>query len=158
MAYAAETDVEALLAKWPITTATQPNSTQTALLIEQVDDRIDALLAGHGIVVPYVAGSGNGEAAFAGFLKATCAQGAAVLVLASMFPDQDGGDHGSLATLKELFEAALAQLADGTVIPQVVMAAVAVHPSSFNTRSPDDDEHMGDRADPAFKRSRAAEW
>ena len=151
-AYAALADVQGLIAKFTISASSKSTDTQAGVIITDVSAEIDSVIAGAGYAVPVTA-----PAWFLNALKLLNAYGAAAAVLRSMFPDRTGGEDGSSAL--ESFYAAqynrgLRRLATGEAIPPGLAAGSAqVTPSTYFTRNPDEEEDLGDIAEPFFKRS-----
>ena len=152
MAYAVLADVQALFPKFTVGAATKPTDTQAGVIITDVSAEIDSVIAGAGYAVPVTA-----PAWFLDALKLLNAYGAAAAVLRSMFPDRAGAGEASAAL--EIFYAAqynrgLRRLASGESIPPGLAAGAAqVTPSTYFTRNPDEEEDLGDIAEPFFKRS-----
>jgi hypothetical protein len=152
MAYAALSDVQGLIAKFPIGTTTKPDVTQAETIITQVSAEIDAVIAGQGYAVPVTL-----PVWFLDALKLLNAYGAAASVLRSMFPDRVGGDENAAAMeayYAGQYNRGLRRLATGEGIPPGMVAGSAqVTPSTYFTRNPDEEEDLGDIAEPFFKRN-----
>lgn len=152
MAYAALSDVQGLLAKFTIGTQSKPTATQAETIITQINAEIDAVIAGQGYAVPVTV-----PAWFLNALKLLNAYGAAATVLRSMFPDRAGGDDN--ATAMEAYYAGeyhrgLRRLMTGEGIPPGLVAGSSqATPSTYFTRNADEEEGLGDIAEPFFKRS-----
>mgnify|MGYP005813734273 CR=1 FL=1 len=160
MAYAATADIQAVVAQFTIDSNSVPTTTQVGLLRDQIEGQINALLAAKGITVPFATDSSADQDAFAAFLKHLSAFGAAAATLKAMFPDASGpGETPAYAFFQSGYKDGLAMLQDGTGIPlSLSEAATTIAPSTMNTRNPDDDEDLGDRANPTFERPMSKEW
>ena len=152
MAYAALSDIQGLLAKFTISASSKPTDTQAGVIITDVSAEIDSVIAGRGYAVPVAA-----PAWFLNALKLLNAYGAAAAILRSMFPDRAGAGEGSAALetfYAEQYNRGLRRLATGDAIPPGLAAGSAqVTPSTYFTRNPDEEEDLGDIAEPFFKRS-----
>ena len=152
MAYAALADVQGLLGKFTLSASSKPTSTQATTIIGQISAEIDSVISAAGYFVPVAS-----PAWFLDYLKLLNAYGAAAAVLRSMFPDRAGAGEASAAL--EIFYAAqynrgLRRLASGESIPPGLAAGAAqVTPSTYFTRNPDEEEDLGDIAEPFFKRN-----
>lgn len=147
MSYATITDVQDLIAQFPITTTSKPNTTQVTAIIADTSNEIDVRLSGAGFAVPVTT-----PGFFLAWLKRLNAYGAAAAVLKSMFPDAVGpGDTPAYAFWEERYQAGLKAITDGTVSPEGWAAgANQVMPSTYFTRNPDAEEVLGDIAEPMF--------
>jgi len=152
MAYAVIADVQALLPKFTLGAATKPTSTQATAIINDVSVEIDAALAGAGYAVPVTAPSW-----FVDYLGLVNQYGAAAAILKAMFPEA-AGSADTVPAIYQFWESryqrALKALRDGSAIPAGLAASSAqVTPSTYFTRNPDEEEDLGDIAEPFFKRS-----
>src|SRR3989304_1481780 len=151
MAYAVLTDTQALIAKFPISDTTKPTDTQATAIINDVSLEIDATLAGGGYAVPVTSPSW-----FVDYLGLVNQYGAAAAILKAMFPEAAAASDDTIAisTFWEArYQKALKSLRDGSTIPAGLAAGSAqVKPSTYFTRNPDEEEDLGDIAEPFFKR------
>ncbi len=150
MPYAELSDVQALLAKFSIGGTTKPTVTQATAIIRDVSAEVDAALAGAGFAVPVTA-----PAWFVNYLGLVNQYGAASAILKAMFPDVSGPDETpAYAFWESRYQKALAALRNGSAIPPGLAAGSAqVTPSTYFTRNPDEEEDLGEIAEPFFKRS-----
>lgn len=148
MAYAVQADVEGLIAQWTLSATSKPTSTQVGVIITDVSNEIDSLLAGLGYTVPVTAPS-----YFLDWLGILNAYGAAAAVLKSMFPDAAGpGETPAYAFWESRYKAGLGRLKDGSAIPAgLARSSKSLVPSTYFTRNPDEDEDLGDIAEPRIK-------
>ena len=150
MAYAVLADIQALIAKFTVGTATTPTTTQAGAIISDVQDEIDTMLAANGVAVPVTA-----PAHFVSALGLVNQYGAAAAILKSMFLDAVGaGETPAYAFWEERYRRGLASIKDGSMIPpDVLFNEASVAPSTYFTRNPDTEEDLGTIAEPFFKRS-----
>ena len=152
MAYAVIADVQALFPKFTLGAATKPTTTQATAIINDVSVEIDAALAGAGYAVPVTAPSWFGD-----YLGLVNQYGAAAAILKAMFPEAAGSADTTPAIYQfweSRYQRALKALRDGSAIPAGLAASSAqVMPSTYFTRNPDEEEDLGDIAEPFFKRS-----
>src|SRR3990170_7005507 len=152
MAYAVRADVQALLPKFTLGAATKPTSTQATAIINDVSAEIDAALAGAGFAVPVTTPSW-----FVNYLGLVNQYGAAAAILKAMFPEAAGASDQTPAIYafwEARYQRALKSLRDGSAIPPGLAAGSAQGtPSAHFTRNPDEEEDLGDIAEPFFKRS-----
>ena len=158
--YAAETDVEALVAQWVIDGSSKPTSTQLTTLLESSDAEMDAMLSAEGVTVPFVSDGSDEQDKFATFLTGTNALGAAALWCASAFPDVTGpGEVPIREYLQARYDSRLKMLQSGAAIPNSVAAGKTLHgPITMNTEFPSTEPDLGTYAQPAFKRSDVETW
>ena len=150
MPYAELSDVQALLAKFTVGGTTKPTITQATAMISDVSLEVDAALAGAGFAVPVTTPTW-----FVNYLGLINQYGAAAAILKSMFSDSSGPDETpAYAFWESRYQKALKALRDGSAIPPGLAAGSAqVTPSTYFTRNPDEEEDLGDIAEPFFKRS-----
>ena len=148
MAYAVRTDVEGLIAQFTLDANSKPTQTQADTLIDDTGDEIDVVLSSAGVAVPVTTPTYFKEA-----LKFLNAYGAAAAILRAMFPDATGsGETPAYAFWEARYKAGLKGLKDGSHIPPgVTRSAGYVPPSTYLTRNPDEEEDLGDIAEPQFK-------
>ena len=164
MPYASETDIEAIIAQsGDVGAGTAPNTTQVASILDQVAGEMNACLSARSIPVPFVSDGSGAQAAFATYLLAVNAWGAAAQVLKSRYPDTVGPDETpAYAYWEKKYQQALAALKGGFTIPSTVTSAVDaganVAPTTYNVQAPDDDIDLGSRAQPAFSRQMSRDW
>ena len=151
MAYAVIADVQALLPKFTLGAATKPTSTQATAIINDVSVEIDAALAGAGYAVPVTTPTW-----FVDYLGLVNQYGAAAAILKAMFPEAAAASDDTIAIYtfwEARYQKALKSLRDGSTIPAGLAAGSAqVKPSTYFTRNPDEEEDLGDIAEPFFKR------
>lgn len=152
MAYAVIADVQGLMAQHTLTATSKPTLTQATAITNDTSDEIDARLAAVGVVTPVTT-----PASFLRALALLNAYGAAAAILKSMFPDAVGpGDTPAYAFWEKRYQDGLDAIsagADGGVIPPAVPDSLeAVRPSTYFTRNPDEEEFLGDIAEPMFKK------
>lgn len=149
MAYATEVRVEALMGQFPISDSSKPTTTQVAVIIGQVDALVDAALATQGLTVPVTA-----PAYFLEFVTGWSTNGVVAQVLRSGFPDVIGpGEQPAFRYWQRLFDDVMVGIKSGDLIPaDAVRAGIFVAPSTYLTRNPDENEDLGDIAEPLFKR------
>lgn len=152
MPYAVIADVQALLAKFTISPTSSPTTTQATAIMTDVSNEIDAVLAGAGVSVPVTT-----PTYFLDYLGLLNSYGAAVLVAQAMLPDRSGAAEGSEALYtvwEQRYRAGLKRLASGEGIPpDAPRSSGRVQPSTYLTRNPDEEENLGDIAEPVFKMS-----
>jgi hypothetical protein len=150
MTYGVICDVEGLMAQFTISGTTKPDDTKAGVILDDVSDEIDVVLAAYGLTVPVTA-----PAYFLAWLGLLNAYGATAAILKSMFPGSTGpGENPAWAFWEKRYREGLAGLKDGSLIPgEAVPAAAFPDPSTYLTRNPDQDEDLGDIAEPRFKRS-----
>lgn len=151
MAYAALSDVQALLPKWVYDGTSKPTSTQVTTIINQISAQIDSILRSLGHAVPVTTPSD-----FLDYLKQTNAIGAAALIVAGQFPAESGAASTSLGEqLQKNYEGRLQELKDGSVIPpDLAKAGTRVKAETYLTKNPDEEVDLGDIAEPWFKREK----
>lgn len=153
MAYATFAEVQQLLAKFVLSTSTKPTIAQATDMIDQIAGEIDTAIASAGYAVPVTA-----PAYFLEALKLLNAEGAAMLVLKSMFPQRSGASEGSpseYALHARNYNDGLRRLQSGEGIPpEAATGTGSVAPSTYFTRNPDSEEHLGDIAEPFFTRDK----
>lgn len=151
MAYSEIDDVRDLLGKFALSSTTKPTEAQAIALTDQVGAEIDSVLSAAGYTVPVTA-----PTYFVSALKVLNSAGAAAMVLRSMFPDAAGAAATeSYAFFYQWYKDGLARLRDGSgVPPEVTTNAAYVTPSTYFTRNPDEEEELGDIAEPFFTRSK----
>lgn len=152
MAYAALTDVQGLVAKFPITPTSKPNETQVGTIITGIAAEIDTAIANAGYAVPVAS-----PASFLEYLTLLNAYGAASAAIRSIFADKTGSAEGFEGGIEAYYAAqyakGLASLRDGSGIPPgVSTTSASIGPSTYFTRNPDAEEDLGDIAEPFFKR------
>ena len=152
MAYAALSDVQGLVAKFTISASTKPTDTQAGVIITDVSAEIDSVIAGAGYAVPVTTPSW-----FVDYLGLVNQYGAAAAILKAMFPEAAGSADTVPAVYQfweSRYQRAMKALRDGSAIPAGLAASSAqVTPSTYFTRNPDEEEDLGDIAEPFFKRS-----
>jgi hypothetical protein len=151
MAYAAVSDVQALMAKFTIDANSKPTTTQVTSMINDISGEIDAVLAGRGLTVPVTT-----PTYFVDALTMLNTYGAAVLVAQAMLPDRAGAAEASSAIYTvwdQRYRTGMAALRDGEGIPPTAPASGRIQPSTYFTRNPDSEEDLGDIAEPTFTRS-----
>jgi len=152
MAYAVFAEVQQLIAKWPLSTTTKPTTAQATDMIDQIAGEMDTAISSAGYAVPVTA-----PAHFLEALKLLNAEGTAMLVLKSMFPQRSGASEGSpseYALYARNYNDGLRRLQSGEGIPpDAATGAGSVAPSSYFTRNPDQEEDLGEIAEPFFKRN-----
>jgi hypothetical protein len=152
MAYAVLADIQALIAKFTIGATTKPTSTQATAIIDDVSAEVDAALAGAGFAVPVTTPTW-----FVNYLGLVNQYGAASAILKAMFPEAAGATEQNPAVYafwESRYQRALKALRDGSAIPPGLAAGAAqVTPSTYFTRNPDEEEDLGDIAEPFFKRN-----
>src|SRR3990167_5577380 len=112
MAYAVLTDVQALIAKFPISTTTKPTDTQATAIINDVSVEIDATLAGGGYTVPVTS-----PLWFVDYLGLVNQYGAAAAILKAMFPEAAGATDQNpsiYAFWESRYQRAMKALRDGS--------------------------------------------
>jgi hypothetical protein len=152
MAYADLADVQALMAQITIDGSSRPTSTQvTNVIIPQVSAEIDGVLAARGLTVPVTT-----PAYFLEALTLLNAMGSAAAVIRSMKPVKAGASEGSAsyeAFYADWYQKGLRRLESGTGIPDgLATSGAGVGPSTYFTRNPDEEEDLGDIAEPFFTR------
>jgi len=152
MAYAELSDVQALMAKLPLTDSTTPTSAQATTLIGQVSAEIDSVIAAAGYAVPVTS-----PGWFVTALKLLNAEGAASRILRAMFPQSRAATDGSpseYALYARNYADGLRRLQGGNGIPpDAVTNSGSIGPSTYFTRNPMQEEDLGDISEPTFKRS-----
>lgn len=150
-AYASLANVQALLAKWPISATSKPTQTEVESFISSIAAEIDIVLAAAGVNVPVAT-----PATFLVWLTQVNAYGAAALASAAMFPADAGtGPAGTplSPTLRRFYESGLAALKDGSGIPpDAPRTSSGVMMSTYLTENPDVEVEDGAIAEPWFKR------
>src|SRR3990172_13413757 len=115
MAYAALSDIQGLMAKFTIDTASKPTAAQAGVIITQISAEIDGVIAGAGYSVPVASPTW-----FVDSLKLLNAYGATAAVLESMFPERAGGNDEA-AALRSYYAAqynrGIKRLQDGSGTP-----------------------------------------
>jgi len=115
VAYATETDVETLIAQYPLSGTTQLTSTQLASIIAQVEGEMNAALARHRVTVPFVSDSTAPQDSYAEYLTGISSRGSAAYALSSLFPGDDMPPGAKM--LWEGYRDALKALKDPTCLP-----------------------------------------
>ena len=149
MSYAVIADVQGVIPKWTFSGTTKPSTTQATAIIDAVSEEIDSILAARGIAVPVTA-----PAHFLAALVMLNVYGGAARILRAAFPDATGpGETPAYAYWEKQYDEGIAGLRNGTAIPRSVSASdLYVDPSTYFTRNPDEEEDLGDIAEPTFKR------
>ena len=152
MTYADAADVNRLIAKFPPGAATAPTETQATELITEIDNEVNVALSSVGVTVPVTT-----PAYFLDWLGLVVAYGAAAAILKSMFPQSAGTSDANpsiYAFWERRYRDALKQIRSGDAIPDEITAGgLYAAPSTYFTRNPDEEEDLGDIAEPFFKRS-----
>lgn len=162
MAYTTETEVEGLVVNagdgFDATSA--PTTAQLAVISDEIASEMDAHLSARGLSVPFVSDGSGEQDAFATFLSAVNAWGAAASALKSRFPDALGpGETPAYAFWEKKYQQALDDIDAGIAVPSSVSSSASIAaPSTMNTKYPDEDADLGARANPSFRRSMVDEW
>lgn len=148
MAYATETKLEALMAKFSVDGGSSPDSSQVAVIIQDVEGEIDTALRTQGISTPVTT-----PAYFLDWLEGLATAGAAARALKSMFPDATGaGETPAYAFWQTIYNNGLRDIKNGTMIPpEVTRSGSGISPSTYFTRNPDEEEDLGDISEPMFR-------
>ena len=150
MPYALFQDLQDMIAKYSVSAATRPDTTQATAIIADISNEIDVALSAAGVAVPVTT-----PTFFLDWLGRLNAYGAAAAVLKSMFPDAVGpGDTPAYAFWDNWYQRGLDGIRDGSLIPGSVVTGGAganfVLPSTYLTRNPDENEDIGVIAEPIF--------
>lgn len=149
MTYAALSDLQGSLAYLTIGASSVPTSTQVGVILDDISDEIDTVLAGQGMAPPITAPD-----YFVGRLKRLNVYGAAAAVLKSFFPEARGqGENPAYAFWEARYRDGLKALRSGADIPSSITESKAnLQPSGYFTRNPDAEEVLGSLAgDSMFK-------
>jgi hypothetical protein len=147
MAYATLSEVQELIAQFPITASSAPDTTQATEIIADISDEVDVRLAGAGIAVPV-----DTPEYFLRWLGVLTGYGSAAAILKSMFPAAVGpGETPAYAFWEERYQAGLKAITDGEIsAPDTPTGSGFVEPSTYLTRNPDTNEDIGVNAEPLF--------
>lgn len=150
MAYAVIADINRLIAKFAPTATSAPTLTQATELITEIDNEVNVALSSVGVNVPVTA-----PAYFLDWLGLAVAYGAAAAILKSMFPQSAGTSDANPsipAFWERRYRDALKQIRSGDAIPDEITAGgLYAAPSTYFTRNPDEEEDLGNIAEPTFK-------
>lgn len=148
MAYCALSDVQALLPKFTLSATTKPNQTQVTQFLDDVTAEIDIYLARGGVGTPVTT-----PTTFVTWLRKVCQTGVAAMTLKAMFPDQVGpAETPAYAYFEKQYRDALKLMLDGDFISSIIGASSdLMDVSTYFTRNPDEEEELGEIAEPLFK-------
>lgn len=147
MAYATIPDVQRLMAQFVIGTSSKPTNAEVDSVITDIDHEVNVVLESRGIDIPVTTPS-----TFVGWLGMVVSYGACAAVLKSMFPASQGpGENPAYAFWESRYKAALKGIMDGKLIPSTVPQSTKAKPATYFTRNPDQEEDLGDIAEPSFK-------
>lgn len=150
MAYAEVSDVQELIAQFPIGAASKPTHEQVQNIITDTEYEVNVNLSARGLTVPVTTPD-----YFVGWLGRVVTYGAAAAVLKSMFPNATGpAETPAYAFWEARYRTALKGINDGTFTPTGGGANVRISPSAYFTKYPDEDKSLGDIAEPFFKRAK----
>lgn len=150
MAYGTRAKVEELMAQFVLSTSSKPTGVMTDNIIADTDAEIETHLAAAGIGVPVTTPS-----YFHNWLCRLSAYGATAAVLKSMFPAAVGpGEVPAFAFWEARYRAGIRGIDDGSLVPADLVTSAHITPSTYFTRNPDLEEHLGNIAEPFFKRGK----
>lgn len=151
MPYAELNEIRRLMAQFQVLATSRPTDEQANTIINDTDAEVNVHLAAAGVLVPVAT-----PAYFVDWLSLVVGYGSCAAILKSMFPGAIGPDETpAFAFWEARYRNALKGIDDGSLIPPVVPVGPATNeilPSTYFTRNPDGEEHLGDIAEPFFKR------
>jgi len=137
MAYASQSEVEALNPKQVYGATTSPTATELALLITQISNEIDSALGAQGYTVPVTT-----PAYFVAHLAYLNALGAGALAEGGMFPSTTGmGETSHWSFLLKLYQRGLDLLRKGEVPLDLPGSSSSVGAASYATVQTDYDTY-----------------
>jgi hypothetical protein len=146
MAYCTITEVNALISKYVTGDSTTPTTTQAEVLTELVYGKINTVLASMGYTVPVTT-----PESFVSALKLLNIQGAAAMILMSMFPGATGQDSTPMwKSLHDIYLKGLKDLQNGEVPSSLGRAGETLGAGSLYTASNTDRDNY---PDPKFSMS-----
>lgn len=148
MAYCTTSDVQALLPKFVLSTTTKPTLTQVEQFCDDVAAEIDIYLARGGASTPV-----STPTTLVTWLRKISGAGVAAMTLKAMFPDQLGpAETPAYAFFEKQYQDALKLMKDGDFISSIVGTSGDLSDvSTYFTRNPDEEEELGEIAEPTFK-------
>lgn len=148
MAYCTSSDVQALLPKFTLSATTKPNTTQVTQFCDDVSAEVDIYLARGGVTTPVTT-----PTTLVTWLRKVAQAGTAALTLKAMFPDQLGpAETPAYAFFEKQYQDALKLMKDGDFISSIVgTSSDLLDVSTYFTRNPDEEEELGEIAEPLFK-------
>ena len=149
MSYAAIARVQGLIPKFVITASTTPNTTQAEQIIDDVDGEINACLDSISLAIPVTTPQD-----FVDRLAHLNAVGAAAAILRAVFPNATGpGESPAFAFWWSWYKDGKKALLEKVGIPPSLLSGgTSVQPATYLTRNPDENEDIGDIAEPVFTR------
>ena len=146
--YVEVSDVQAIISAFDIGRGSSPTRLEADQIVIDTDAEINSVLDSAGLAVPVTTPS-----YFVGWLEAINKYGAAAAILKSMFPDAAGvGETPAYAFWEARYRNALKLFAKGEGIPDsATKGGSNLNPSTYLTRNPDEDEDLGDIAEPLAK-------
>lgn len=147
--YAKIEDVVALFPHFAtLGVTTKPTKDVAADMVTHIDNEVNVALAGANYTTPVTA-----PQFFLDWLKVVVSYGAGAAILKQMFPGATGpGENPAFAFWESRYRAAIKGIRDGSLVPPDVAAAGAfAAPSTYLTRNPDEEEDLGDIANPELE-------
>lgn len=151
MAYCDTDDAQALLPKFTLSASTKPTTTQVTQFCDDISAEVDIYLARAGVTVPVTT-----PTTLMTWLRKVTADGVAAMTLKAMFPDQLGpAETPAYAFFEKRYQDALKLMKDGDFISSIVgTSSDLLDVSTYFTRNPDEEEELGEIAEPIFKISK----
>lgn len=149
-AYATLADVQGSGAQIVLNATSKPTDTQAQKIIDDTAAEINVRLGGAGYAVPVV--TPTEAVQWLGFVNV---YGALAAILKSKFPDATGeGDTPAYAFWEKRYQDALDDISNGVIsFPTTPTGTGHITPSTYFTRNPDEEEFLGEIAEPMFKKS-----
>ncbi len=148
MAYCVLADVQKNLSRFILDVNSNPNPTEAESMIDGIAADIDVRLARHDLTVPATTPS-----SFITWLKEVNTWGATASVLKAMFPAASGtGSNPAFQFWETRYQAAIKLIESGEALPtELAEGAAYIGPSAYFIRNPDEEETLGDIAEPRIK-------